>query len=423
MRLFLTGLLILFASYADIFLFRKGYVPVTPAYFLIPLFMASFLITFDPRKYLVLVKTHSFKFFLGLFVLAIVFANISEARPGIMVTVLALSIINLLLVFFATHFFRTSSKFYLVLFLVAAFLTLAGSLWYDILKGLQVATDYNKGSVRKGGFGENANTAASGLKFLGLALLFFFRDKVFWRYFFLAIIVASVFVTFSRSGILSVVIMIVAFTLNDWKPYFNITARATFTKGIKVVFLLVLVYALFFISVGFLQERVPQLREGDIAVRIDQLLGRGTQSVTTSQDDSHIGRNTLRKKYTSIFFENPLGHGTAFASDPMLNLISTHNFYLSMASDYGIFGLMLFLYYLFRCIKLGYKKNQYYYFIFGILLVFEGLISHTMMQERAILLTMAFFDSFLYPYNLTEETQELPSEEFLSEENPTNLTT
>lgn len=420
MRLFLTILLILFASYADIYLYRKGIMPVTPAYFLIPLFMAGFVVMNNPLNYLSLVKTHTFKFFLGLVVLSIVFANVSDARPGVMLTVIVLSIISLLLYTFSTHFFRMSNRFYLGFFLVVAFLTLAGSLWYDTFKGLPVATDLTKGNIRKGGFGENPNTAASGLKFLGLALLFFFRDKLFWRYFFLTLTVASVFLTFSRSGIISILIIIMALTLNNWKPYFNLSAISTLTKGAKAAVLLVLVYAFLFISVDFLQARIPQLREGDIAVRIDQLLGRGDQGVTNSDDNSTYGRNTLRKKYTRKFLDNPVGHGTAFATDPMLNLMGTHNYYLNVAVDYGFIGLLLFLYYLFRCIKIAFQKNQYYHFVLGLLLLFEGLISHGMFEERAILLTLAFFDSFLYPYQLKTKNENVEPNDSLTEISPQN---
>ena len=403
MRLVLTILLVLFASYADIFLYRRGIVPVTPAYFLIPLFMMLFVVANNPLKYLSLTKSHTFQFFAMIVVLSIIYANISIARPGPIITTMVLSVISLLLYWFAVHFFRTVDKRYLGIFLILAFITLSCSLWYDVLKGLPAPTNLVKGNLRKGGFAENPNTAASGIKFLGFALLFYFRKNKLWRNIFLILTVFSVFLTFSRSGIISVVLMTLALLMNNWEEKFNIKGLDVIKKGMKVIFIFGMLYLLIYSLVDILRSEIPELNEGDAAARIDQLLGKGDQTIINQDDNTQFGRNTLLKRYSRVFFENPEGMGTAFASDPMLNLLNTHNYYLYVGVEYGIFGLFAFLLFLFRCIKIGIKKNSFYYLVLGCLLAFEGLISHGMFEERAIILVIAFFDALIYPFFLPQD--------------------
>jgi hypothetical protein len=388
--------------------------PVTPAYFLIPLFMVFFVVNSNPKNYLNLTKSHTFQFFTIFVVLSIVYANVSAARPGPIITTMVLSVISLLLYWFATHFFRTVNKKYLGLFLILAFFTLCSSLWYDVLVGLPDPTNLVKGNLRKGGFGENPNTASSGIKFLGFALLFYFRKNKLWRNVFLILTVFSVFLTFSRSGIISVILMTLALLMNNWEVKFNIKGLDVIKKGLKVVFIFGMLYLLIYTLVDILRSEIPELNEGDAANRIDQLLGKGDQTLINRDDNTQYGRNTLLKRYSRVFFENPLGMGTAFASDPMLNLLNTHNYYLYAAVEYGIFGLFAFLLFLFRCVKIGLKKNNFYYLVFGLLLAFEGLISHGMFEERAIILVLAFFDATIYPFFLAKDNEILEGEEPLT---------
>ncbi len=398
MRVFLTVLLILFASYADIFLYRRGIIPVSPAYFLIPLFFALFFVYNNLLNFLALTRSHTFKFYLALAVLSIVYAIISPANSEIILISIVLYVIGLLLYIFATHHFRTSSRYILGFFLVLAFLTLSGSLWYDTFVGLPLPTKLVLGNIRKGGFGENPNVTASGIKFISLALLFFFRKKVFWRYFFLIITIASVFLTFSRSGVVSVLVIVFALILNNWEATFNITAKSFFTKGIKILLFLSIVYAALYFSMDVLKSQIPEFAEGDIAKRIDQLLGKSDAAILNQDDNSQFGRNSLRKRFTEYVLDNPFGYGTGYASDKTINPVNSHNYYLFIATEYGLLGLVTLLFFIYRCFRLAIRHNQFYYFVLATLLFLEGFISHGMFEERALILTIAFFDSYLYPF-------------------------
>ena len=60
MKYILGVLIILFASYADVFLFRVGIVPVEPSDFLLPLFMVLFVLKYNIKEVLVRFKSHTF---------------------------------------------------------------------------------------------------------------------------------------------------------------------------------------------------------------------------------------------------------------------------------------------------------------------------------------------------------------------------
>ena len=60
MKYLIAILLILFASYADIFLFRIGVVPFQPSSFFIPLFLGVCIVKYPVLDYIDLFKSHSF---------------------------------------------------------------------------------------------------------------------------------------------------------------------------------------------------------------------------------------------------------------------------------------------------------------------------------------------------------------------------
>lgn len=399
----MTLLLVLFASYADIFLFRRGIVPVTPAYFLIPLFIILFIVNNNPLNYLSLTRSHSFQFFAGLVVLSIVYATISNAQPDVILTSIVLNIIALILYLCATHFFRIATSNYVGLFLILAFGTLSASLWYDVLIGLPSPTKLVEGSMRKGGFGENPNTAASGLKFLGFALLFFFRKNKVWRIILVILVFASVLLTFSRGGIISMILIILGLSINGWKEEFNLDTKAMLLKLFKAVVILIILYGFLYLALEILKNEIPEIAQGSLGKRIEQFQGKGANSIINEDDTSNVGRSTLFTKYLTTFLENPWGMGTAFAMDSMLNPVGPHNIYLYYSVEYGLIGLFLYLLFLFRYVYIAIKRNLFYPFLFAILMIFEGLISHNTFEERAILLTIAFFDSMLYPFYLNKK--------------------
>ncbi|MDN3493744.1 O-antigen ligase family protein [Winogradskyella bathintestinalis] len=396
MKYILAILLVLFASYADIFLFRIGIIPVQPSSFLIPLFIVIGFLKYSVLDFGDLVKSHSFKILASILFFAMVYAAVSPAPMDLIVKKISLDAIAVLLYMFAVQFFRTEDKWLVFLVMFGAFVTLAGSVWYDFFIGLPKYSVKLGEAVRKGGFGENPNQASSGIKFLALGVLVFLSKFKTKKILFIGVMVVSVFLTMSRSGIVSVILILIFGTANSWNVNFKITTPVLFKSVFKMIILFVSLYLGLVLFAGVIRENVPAFTRGAAGERLDLLLGKNTDNIIAEDSGSGGGRADLLFMYIDKFIENPLGYGTAYTSDQRLVPLNTHNYYLFLAVNYGFLALILYLIYFWVGLKLSFKRDQFYYLIFLALLFFEGFVSHYIYYTRALLISLAFFDSLIY---------------------------
>tara|TARA_R110002049_G_C9177314_1_gene562972 strand:+ start:9524 stop:10726 length:1203 start_codon:yes stop_codon:yes gene_type:complete len=396
MKYILGVLIILFATYSDIFLYRINIVPVTPTEFLIPLFIVLFVLKYPIKTIFENLKSHSFKFFVCVLLLSIIFSAVSKANSESVSTSIGLDIITIILYVFTLHYFRTEDKKTVLLVMVTSFFVLAGSVWYDFLIGLPTDNLILAQSVRKGGFGENPNQAASGMKFLALGVLAFLVNVKTKRFVFIGIMFFSVFITFSRSGIITAVLILIFGTMNNWSSTFQINMEKLIKSFFRMIVLFVLLYFALLLVAGVIKENFPAFTRGAAGERIDLLLGQSDKSVIAEDTGSKGGRGDLFLKYLNDFMDNPFGYGTAYSDDKKFNSLNTHNHYLYMAINYGIVGLFIYLVFIFYGINFSFKMNRFYPFMFYSLFIFEGFIAHNVFTERSILISLAFFDSLIY---------------------------
>jgi len=395
MKYILAILLILFASYADIFLYRVSIVPVPPAEFLIPLFMVLFVLKYPLKDYIDILKAHTFKLLLVTLVLSVIYAVISKSTTEIIKEIIVLNIISLILYVFAVHFFRTENKKITVIVMLTAFITLAGSVWYDFFIGLPKANIDYALNLRKGGFGENPNQGSSGIKFLAFGVLLLLSKAKLSRNLIIVFMITSVFLTFSRSGVVSVILILIFGIMNNWVQEFRINAVVLFKSFFKMLITFSILYSILLVFSNVIKENFPGFTEGSAGQRIDLLLGKSNKSII-AEDTQSGGRGDLFFSYLSDFANNPIGYGTGYTSDQHFNSLNTHNYYLYMAVNYGFFALIIYLIYLGYSMKLAIRLDHFYYSVFVVLLIFEGFISHSIFYERAILVSLAFFDSQIY---------------------------
>lgn len=396
MKYLIAILLILFASYADIFLFRINIIPLQPSSFLIPLFLVLCGLKYSIKSYFDIFKSHSFKLLFAILLFSIIYSAVSPAEVVVIKTDVSLSIIALLFYVFSVQFFRTEDKWLVFLVLFLAFITLAGSVWYDFIFGLPKYNLKLADAVRKGGFGENPNQAASGIKFLALGVLVFLYRFKTKKILIIVAMVVSVFLTFSRSGIISVILILVLGTANSWNTKFTITIPVLFKSLFKMIFLFSALYLGLILFAGVIKDNFPSFTRGAAGDRIDLLTGQGKGSVIAEDVGQGGGRGDLLMMYINKFKKNPLGYGTGYTSDKRMVALNTHNYYLFLAINYGFLALILYLVYLWTGFKLALRNDEFYYLIFLALLFFEGFISHSIYYERALLISVAFFDSLIY---------------------------
>ncbi|SFT14205.1 O-antigen ligase like membrane protein [Zhouia amylolytica] len=396
MKYILALLLILFASYSDIFLYRIHINPAPPSQLLIPLFLAVFILTYPLKSFIDIVKSHTFKFLLFLFLLSVVYAAFSEASQEILISKISLNLITLLFYSFSLHFFRTENRQTKLIVLVVSFIVLSVSIWFDFLIGLPEYSTKLAESVRKGGFGENPNQAASGVKFLALSILSLIFMQTTKKYLVVALLVATVFITLSRSGIVSVILILILVNINNWNPRFEITLDKLFKSFFKMIFLFSLLYIALLSLSDVIKTNFPAFTRGAAGERLDMILGKSDKGVIEEDTHARGGRGALFIKYLNEFMEEPLGHGTGYTTDQNFNSLNTHNYYLFLAVNLGIIALGAYLFYILFGFRLSLRYDLFFYFIFWTLIFFEGFISHGMLYERPIIICLAFFDSMIY---------------------------
>ena len=207
----------------------------------------------------------------------------------------------------------------------------------------------------------------------------------------------AIFLTFSRSGIIGVLILTLLLLVNEWKSYYNFKIQSFFFTIAKGAAILTITYFVLVNLALFIQKEIPEFNQGEAGQRIDLLLGKTSskQKVNTG-DDNQYGRKQIAIRYLNTFMSKPFGSGTGYTSDKTINYKDTHNYYLKAAVDFGIFGIFVLLIFLFYSIRLSKKHNNFYYLVFILMLMFECLISHGLFMEKAIIVVIAFMDSRLY---------------------------
>jgi hypothetical protein len=390
MKYLLFILLFIFTTSLDRYLFNSGVIPLEPSKFFIPLFLIISVLSYKYELYLSVFKTHTFKFFLIFFFLSIFFSTISEASFEVVITDIVNKIITLMLFTMAMCFFhKYDIKLTKTLFFISI-VVLGLSIWYDTFFGLE----FTKIGLRKGGFATSPNAASSAIKLLGFCLIINIKNSKS-RLLLLLFIASTIFITFSRSGFLSLLIIIIFLVINQWSPKFNVNAWKLISSSFKIIAIGLVSYFILLNIADILQKQIPEFSEGSAGKRIDLLLGRSNPNDIMFLDQGESGRETVALKFIDLFKDNPFGYGTGYTSDIEINSTNTHNYYLTAAIDFSIIGLLVLIWFLFSGFKFAIKFNYYYYFIFFILLFFECFVSHDLFTHRAIIISLAFMD-----YNL-----------------------
>lgn len=401
MKYILGFLLVLFASYADIFLFRINIVPRPPSEFLIPLFIILGFIRYSIVDLYDITKTHTFKLLAFIIFISMVFAAFSNASSDVIITEIALNFITLFLYVIAVQFFRTENKSLVTAVVVMGLLVSGGSVMYDFLVGLPSYSLKLANSVRKGGFGENPNQAASGIKFIALAALVNLTETKILKSVVITFLLIAVFLTFSRSGLVSVFFILVFGAMNNWSNKFPKDPSVLVQNSFKLILLFAVLYISLIAFSNVIRTNFPQFTRGEAGKRLDLLSGKSDKS-NISSDAIEGGRADLVFVYIDEFMQNPFGYGTGYTSDKKANgdKLNTHNYYLYLAVNFGYIAFIVYLIYIAYNVRLAFKHNQFYYLIFTILFFLEGFFTHTIFHERPIVLSLAFFDSIIYRKSL-----------------------
>ena len=243
-----------------------------------------------------------------------------------------------------------------------------------------------------GGFGPNQVATVLGLgMFSAFVLLLTERDilsKIIYL-FFLALISYRAFLTFSRGGTITGILMILIFIFISWRSDFKFMRTKSFV-GIGI--------AAFVLGVSFLITM--EVTGGLIWYRFTGKTKTGVQKgdITSGRVDIFIAE--LESFYKHPVMGMGVGRAKISRADEMDFKGATHNEFSRLLSEHGIFGLLaLFILFIAPLFTRAFRKNNlffYPFFAFWLLTIF-----HSSMRLVAPALFYAFSFLMLY-YNRQE---------------------
>jgi hypothetical protein len=375
MRILISVLFVIVIAVADIFLFREGVFPVEPSLTILP--VLCFLVLFQ-RKYfsnIYLLDKNTGFFFIALMILSIIYAPFSDYDN--VWTSIGLFVISVFLYISAFVFFiKTDVKIIRIILLIALFL-LGSSMLFDLFFKYDYVT-------RGAGFAENPNGAALRISYIVVPLLHLINNKIN-KTIVLIMGFLLIFLTLSRSGFfLYTTIIMLSIASNNNTLFLNANIKKRFFKTVLIIF----VFGLFFYSmIGFLVEIIPAFQTETVAERIDQLSGK--KSLVSESDQEEGGRLNLIRNYVALVLENPLGYGTGMSSNRDFYHAATHNLFLRVFIDFGIFGFFTLFLFILRGIKIGLNEKNIYYLTFFSLIFLSSFFTNTLIENRTFIITLA----------------------------------
>lgn len=243
-----------------------------------------------------------------------------------------------------------------------------------------------------GGWGANQVSTVLGLGMFIMAVRLFTKSpslalKILNIIIFSAIGYRAI-VTFSRGGVITAVMAIIAFIF----IYYN---RVSKKKKSEII----MVAIMFCFSAGVTWFISSTQTDGYIDLRYSNKdhLGREKQDVTT-------GRGELFKNELSGFISNPfLGIGSSRAKDQRIETegqgVTSHSEVSRTLAEHGMFGIVMLLILIFKPIDFRSKNKKNYYF-YAFLCFWFATINHSSMRIAA--------PAFIYALALLNVTNEKP---------------
>ncbi|NLD25781.1 MAG: O-antigen ligase family protein [Acholeplasmataceae bacterium] len=331
---------------------------------------------------------------LGLMALNIITSFFQPDRSEILLRIFIYGVNLFILLVFSYYLIgRDRLKVFKRGFLIGA-LILVISMVIELIYGYYIL---ERRRLRPGGLLLDPNVAAFALN-MSLMLTFYKTKSTFTETTLLLImrilIVFAVFLTVSRSGYLSTVLILSVMLVYYSKGKNRIYLWST-------VSVLLLFYLIFNKVIMNFMDAMYQMidiqrvfpRSASIGPTTD--IGGGNLPWTLPQES----RITLLKGGIRIFLANYIvGVGIGNVIQEMNLLVSmplnTHNIFIQLLAESGIFMLgilLVFCYYLFHLIKKSERKQRVFQTLILLVVGFEGLFNHNLLNLNIIYLLLAFF--------------------------------
>lgn len=260
---------------------------------------------------------------------------------------------------------------------LAVFVSVISIVWDLVVPGSHV--------VRGAGLGYNANSAAA-QTVLPLALALRYDRLRFVDLVTIGVGVFGVFATLSRGGYLMLGCVVGVYV-------FSTVLRPLFegkSGSLRALFVAAAAMALVVLSLVLMVGKSPWFKTAEARHRIEILAGRSALIAP------HESRVRLAEGYVRMISEKPLlGHGTGFIrSQPR----GPHNMFLRMWVELGIIGLAAYVAWLAMLLHLSLLRGSTTGFTLFLLLVLASMVTHNLLEFRlAIMFTGIEMGRLLVP--------------------------
>jgi len=383
-------LLLLFVTVADIYLFRIGLLPLEPSLTLLPIATILFIFKSNMRFLRWVARQNSFRFLVALFLLSLFYLPFSSYDDTLKVA--GLHLYSLIIYLIAAYVFIYSEDTFIRKFFFAGVIILALSVLLD-LAGLLYTEKF---TVRGSGFAANPNSAGERFLFMSIVLVFLLH-KTWQKIIFLLSLGLIIFFTLSRSSILSYLIILMILMITDFS-YSLKNIRITRLIKYTVIGLLIVVVALF--SLPPLLRFFPGFQTDAAQERIVQM--KFKSEMISDMDKGDGGRLSIFNDYIEDFLDNPFGYGTSASTSGNRHFYAPHNLYLKLGVDYGIFGIIVLLWYIVSGLRKGIRTDNTQYLLFFIIILLFSIFTHTLLDDRSFLISLAAVDVLAYRKALRE---------------------
>ena len=196
---------------------------------------------------------------------------------------------------------------------------------------------------------------------------------------FVLVIGFGVFLTFSRSAILCWIIIVVILFVNDILPR---RQSLFWALVIGIILLCIGTLGITFIDIYDLQER--GILNENIMSRLAWFLDPSSRDAYDNSSRFDIVEFGWQRFVEHPFLGNGIGSTRTWSKD-----ISTHNMYLFFMIDHGFIGALFLPLVVYAVVRKAKEDTKYLAFVYAIFILFWGLFSHNVMEQRFILLTFS----------------------------------
>ena len=401
LTLFTVFNILIYFSYAYLYLWQVGIVTVKPLYwFLTSLGLGFFLLLVKGKLKL---QNHASRylvvwaiFLILAYAMAYVISTKPEAARESMVAMGESALMLILFVYLLQE--RAVAKAATVAVLVVVIVSVILN-FYDFLNPMEGRFTKNLG--RAAGMYVNANLSGSMLVF-GMALTVWLLPKRI-RFLYCVFVALGVLITFSRSSIL---MWVVAMLTLSWLNAFHLK-KIPSLMGMGMI---VLALGITLMAGAWLNLFKVT---GTDAKLSDDATNRISRSFFEQEDSSARSRVYIAKHALQMYLQAPVfGHGLG-VSGKGHKAASVHNMYLLLALQLGVFGLLL----MFTLLYILWSANTDSSRLILILYGFAGLFGHNYFEQPAVMLVVALAISGIHGRPAQSKEKEVMQQKAPTSEN------